>query len=393
MRLFEYQGKDLLKSAGLTVPKGGLVASRDEALEAMRRLGGAMMLKAQLRQGGRGKAGLIQAVESPRDCDDVFRRLSEATLDGERVAAILAEERVQAAEELYAAVTVDDVAGTPLVVASRQGGTDVEDRGRSSAEAVATFNVNPLRGLRQHEALVVGKKLGLTGQQLTGFARAVLGIYKVFERNDAILVEVNPLLLTPQGDFVAADAKVEIDDDALPRHPHLLELRSQAVGANEAEERAAGKGFTFIDLPGDVAVLSGGAGFTMALMDLVEHYGFKPANFCDAMGGSGPDVVADLADTVIEKANADAGVKAVLFNFVISGTPLESVVNGLVKAFRNRPCSKPVVGSVRAFDAAVKNMSLEEGIRNLEGLGFKVYPEIKDALDYLAETVKDGRTR
>lgn len=384
MRLLEFEGKAILKDKGISIPRGEVVATPDEAVRAFRTLGGRAVLKAQLPKGKRGKAGLIRKVTTVRECWSAFFDLADAQLDGEPVTAVLAEEVVDAAAELYLAVTIDDVTGSPLVVASCHGGVDVEEAMRSSPDSVVCESVNALKGLRRHDAIRIGKRLGLGGHQLIGFAKVAVAAFEAFTASDATLVEINPLFMTAEGDFIAGDAKVEVDDSALFRQSHLAARRRDETGLDPLEREAREKGITFVTLSGNVAVLSLGAGFTMALLDMMHHYGLRPANFCDAMGGSGPDVMAAIADLVIRRANEDDAVRAVLFNIIVTATPLENVVNGVIQAFTRRPCTKPVVGSLRASDAAVLRMSLADGTAKLEGIGFRMFTEVRDALEHLA---------
>lgn len=390
MKLLEYHGKQVLQAAGVAIPQGRLVESPDEAIRFLREVGRPVMLKAQLHQGKRGKAGLIRRVTTARECLDGFLHIADEELRGERVSAVLAEAAVDAEEELYLAITIDDVAGAPLLVASRRGGIDVEQASAGDSEALVQVALNPSRGLRRHEALAAGKRLGLSGPALVGFSDASLGAFRAFRDKDATLVEINPLFLTKEGKCVAGDAKLEINDDAMYRQSDLASLRMIDSSLDPVEREAREKGVTFVNLEGDIAVLSAGAGFTMALLDLMQIYGLRPANFCDAMGGSGPEVMSHIADLVIRKANTDPGVKAVLFNIIISATPLENVVNGMVRAFSVRPCTKPVIGSLRAMDASTQRMSLAEGIKRLEAIGFRIFPEIREALEHVAALNKAG---
>lgn len=391
MKLFEYEGKSILKRNGISIPRGEVVTTPDKALQVFRGLGGRAVLKAQITKGRRGKAGLIRIVTTARDCWDAFLDLADSQLNGEQVVGVLVEEVVDWVAELYLAVTVDDVSGVPLVVVSRHGGVDVEEILLSSPTGVIREHVNPTRGLARHDAVRIGKRLGLSGRKLVRFAETAVKVYQSFTTADATLLEINPLFLTKDDNFVAGDAKVEVDDNARFRQHGIVTMPRDGGEMDPLEREARAKGITFVTLPGNVAVLSIGAGITMALLDMIHYYGMKPANFCDAMGGSGPDVIATVADLVIRRANEDDDVKAVFFNGIVTATPLESVVNGIVEAFTQRPCSKPVVGSLRASDAAVLRMSVQEGVGKLEGIGFRMFPEVRDALEYLATLVREAR--
>ncbi len=375
MDLFEWEGKELLSQAGIAVPRGRLVRSPDEAAAACQELGGVAVLKAQVRRGGRGKAGLIRTVGAG-EAVVVAAQLLEARLAGEPVQALLVEEPISAGGEWYAAVTVDDLSGRPVVLASLEGGIDVE----AQVPPPSRLEVNPLRGLMRHDAAALWRDAGLRGLALRSAADALVALYKVFVESDATLVEVNPLFARGDDPPIAGDAKVVIDENALFRHPRWKDARLTDPMLHPLERKAAALGVVYVDLDGDIAVLSGGAGATMALLDAIRHYGGRPANFLDAAGGSGPETLRHMVDLVLEKVADDERVRAVVLNVTVAGTPLESFVKGATVALGQRPPRVPIFGCVRAASAAVRTMSLADGEAILSGHGVRLFPDLRQAV-------------
>lgn len=375
MHLYEWAGKDLLRGAGIAVPRGRLAHTPEQAAAACEELGGAAILKAQVRQGRRGKAGLIRKVESG-EAAAVAADLLASSLEGEPVLALLVEEPVAASGEWYAAVTMDDLSGRPVALVSLKGGTEVE----AEAEPPIRMEINPLRGLSRHDAATLWRTAGLRGMPLRSAADALVGLYKVFVESDAVLVEVNPLFSRGDEPLIAGDAKVVIDESSLFRHPQWRDERLADPMLHPLERKAASLGVVYIELDGDIAVLSGGAGATMALLDAIQHYGGRPANFLDAAGGSGPETLRHMVDLVLEKVATDERVKAVVLNVTVAGTPLESFVKGATVALSQRPSRVPIFGCVRAAAAAVRTMSLAEGAAILSGHGVQLFPDLRQAV-------------
>lgn len=375
MHLYEWAGKDLLRGAGIAVPRGRLAHTPEQAAAVCEELGGTAILKAQVRQGRRGKAGLIRKVESG-EAAAVAADLLAACLEGEPVQALLVEEPVAAGGEWYAAVTMDDLSGRPVALVSLKGGADVE----TEAEPPIRMEINPLRGLSRHDAATLWRAAGLRGLPLRSAADALVGLYKVFVESDAVLVEVNPLFSRGDDPPIAGDAKVVIDESSLFRHPQWRDERLADPMLHPLERKAASLGVVYVDLDGDIAVISGGAGATMALLDAIQHYGGRPANFLDAAGGSGPETLRHMVDLVLEKVATDDRVKAVVLNVTVAGTPLESFVKGATAALSQRPPRVPIFGCMRAAAAAVRTMSLAEGEAILSGHGVRLFPDLRQAV-------------
>lgn len=375
MHLHEWAGKDLLRAAGVPVPAGRLARTPEEAAAACSEFGGIAVMKAQVRAGGRGKAGLVRVVTS----DDAAKTAAELMAQyhrGERVAAVLVEERVDAGAEWYVAAMLDDVTGRPLVLASLNGGVDVESAGTPPAQVA----VDPRRGLRAHEAVSLWRSAGLRGPALREMAGFTTTLYQVFIGADALLVEVNPLFAIPGQPPVAGDVKVVIDDNSLFRHPQWQVEAMADPRLHPLERKAASLGITYVDMDGEIAVISGGAGATMALLDAIWHYGGRPANFLDARGGTGTGTMQQMVDLVLEKVESDPRVRAIVLTVTLSGTSLRSFVEAVTAAFATRPPRVPVYGTVWAGGAATEEMTLAEGVAVLQARGVHVFPDLRAAV-------------
>jgi len=311
MRLYEYEGKRLLAEKGILVPKGQVADTAEEASIAAASLGDSAVVKAQLLVGGRGKAGLIQPVVDRWQAAKVAAHILDSTLGGQKVERVLVEERLEIARELYVSISVDRLAGCPLILASAEGGVEIEDVAKVRPEAVARRHVNTLWGLRAHEAMEVAKGIGLKGDDAASFSRFLLQLYRAFGELDAHLLEVNPLVVTAKGAWVAADAKVILDDDATFRQPSLRE-RAQETGLTPLEVEGRQKKISYVDLDGEVALMGNGAGLVLSLLDLVRYFGASPANFLDTGGGASRSKAKDALGLVLKKARSDHKVKSIL---------------------------------------------------------------------------------
>lgn len=378
MDLCEYEGKRYFQQAGIPVPKG-LVLSR---LASLTRVEGdlryPLMVKAQIPAGGRGKAGGILPARDSRELKSAVQRLLGHQLKGHKVGRLLIEERLEVARELYLGITIDTLAGCPLVVASSAGGISVEETARDQ-DNLASLKVSPSRGLRVFEAIELLKRIGLRGHELVKAADIVVRMYRVLVEMDAVTVEVNPLVVDMAGNLWAADAKVVLDDDALFRHPDLVR-QSGIRPSDPLERRAARQGLVYVNLDGDVAIFSMGAGFTMSLLDSIVHFGGRPANFADLTGGSGPDRVKEMMDIILSKAGRDRRVRSILINVTLTATPLANVVNGIAQALQAHPSPVSLFCSLHAGDASVLSMSLAEAESIFAGFGISTFSSVREAI-------------
>lgn len=382
MKLFEYQGKQLLEAAGIPVPRAVLVERVDDLDTRAATFPPPVMVKAQTLQGGRGKAGGIRRVDTRDRIGPVAGALLGETIGDETVAAVLIEECISAQAELYLGITIDDVAGTPLVVASSRGGMDVEALSATGPASVSRNPVPVLEGLPLHRSVEIVRGIGCRGKSLTRTAAVLNRLYAFFIEHDAQLVEINPLIIDEHQRPWACDAKVVINDDALYRHARMASFipRVEQASENELERRAKEKGFIYVDLKGEIAVMSAGAGYGMMIQDAIHHFGGTTANFMDAKGGVSPELIQEMSALAFQKAARDPAVRAVLMSWCITATPLESVVRGIEAALHAGPPDVPVLVCIYSDGASNLNMSREQGDAILSEAGAAVYTDLFEAI-------------
>jgi len=371
MRLYEFEGKLLLAQNGIPVPRGEVASNPEEASIAAAALGDAVVVKAQLLVGGRGKAGLVRPAATRAEAGSIAAQILDASLSGQKVQRVLVEERLQIAREMYASISVDRLAGSPLILACAEGGVEIEEVARARPEAVARHHVDVLKGLRAHEALQVAKTAGLAGDDAVSFSRFLMQLYSAFCRMDAYLLEVNPLVATTDGRLVAADAKVILDDDAAFRQPFLQGRRDDAA-LTPLEREGREKKVSYVDLEGEVAIMGNGAGLVLSLLDLVRHYGARPANFLDTGGGASRTKARDALTLVMKKAEQDPRVRSILLAFSLSISLPEDAAGGVLDAVAARPPRVPIF-------AVVHGTRAEVGEEMLRSVGIKVFPSIQEA--------------
>lgn len=388
MDVLEFEGKRLLAEQGVPVPEGLVVRTPQEAVRVTAKLGGGVMVKAQMRQGGRGKAGLVQpaadAAEAGRIASALlgtFREVGEP-----QVEAVLIERRVAVSDELYFAIRVDDVLGAPVALASLAGGVDVEAAGAT----VAQRRIDVLRGLRRHDAVELWKQAGLTGRVLRGAAEFSVAVWRAYRAADADLVEINPVIVDDAGRFWAADAKVTVSDDALFRQPLLGETWLSEPGT-PFERRARALGInSYLDLDGDVLLFCSGAGFSMCVFDAVTRAGMQPANFLDMGGASDRVTRKNTAELMFAKAERSPNVKGILIAMVLSMQPLENSVDIFAEVFSEHPDSVPAVAWLHAGLASTANLSVEDARARLEAAGIRTSDTIEGAIAILGEEVESA---
>jgi succinyl-CoA synthetase beta subunit len=371
MRLYEFEGKNLLAQHGVPVPNGLVASTPEEAAVAAASVGDAVVVKAQLLSGGRGKAGLIRLARDRAEACAVASQILGASLGGQRVEKVLVEEQLSIARELYVSISVDRLAGCPLILACAEGGVEIEDVAKTRPDAVVRFHVDILKGLRSYEALQVAKQTGLAGDDAATFATFLSKLYAAFRELDAHLVEVNPLVVTSSGQLFAADSKVILDDDAAFRQP-FLRSRPQETGLSSLEREGREKKVSYVDLDGEVAIMGNGAGLVMSLLDLVRFYGSTPANFLDTGGGASRSKARDAISLVLKKAEGDPKVKSILLAFSLSISLPEDAAGGVLDALAEKKSRVPVF-------AVVHGTRSELGEQMLRSAGVAVFPSIDEA--------------
>ena len=355
MDLYEHQGKELFAAAGVPVPRGIVAATPQAAREATEQLGGRSVVKVQVQAGGRGKGGGVVLADSPEEAEAAAARMLAEGFKGLPVTRVLVEERVPIAREFYAAFVLDRSTGRYLGMVAAEGGVDVEELARTRPEALRRVHVDPMLGLRDyHVRRLVGH---LPAEAREGAAEVVRKLHAVLVERDAMLVEVNPLVLLEDGRVVALDAKVTIDDNALGRQPELEQLRA-AFPIDPVEARAKEAGLQYVKLDGEVGVIGNGAGLVMSTLDVVQRAGARPANFLDIGGGASAEVMA----TALEVVLSDPSVRVVLVNVFGGITRCDLVARGILSALERVEARVPLVVRLDGTNA-------DEGRRILEEAG------------------------
>ena len=337
--LHEYQGKELFRRYGIPVSDGVLATTPAEAREAAQSLGCPVVVKAQVLIGGRGKAGGIKLAASPEDAEARASEILGMDIRGHTVGRLWVERASDIAREYYLSLTFDRSAKQPLFMFTTQGGIDIEEVAASSPDALVKLHVDPLEGCHPWHArrLVYAAGIADPGEQKQ-IAAIVQKLYDAFVGTDAMLCEINPLIVTPDGDVRALDSKFTVDDNALFRHPDIAEMRDVA-GADPLEVLAREKDVTYVKLDGEVGVLGNGAGLTMSSVDVVTFAGGRPANFCDLGGGGDAQGVVDALEVI----TSDPQVRAIFFNIFGGITRCDEVARGILQAVEQMGLEQPIV--------------------------------------------------
>ena len=334
MKIHEFQAKEILRRYGVTTPRGRVTDSPAEAREICEEWGGRCVVKAQIHAGGRGKGGGVKLAESPAEAEDKASQILGMQLvtpqtgpEGQKVRRVLVEEALDIAHELYLSVTLDRAAGQPMIMASRSGGMDIEEVAEKDPDAIVRQHVDPHLGLLPFQARRVVSGLGLTGKTAKQAGKLLSSLMKAYLDTDASLVEINPLLVTGDGDVLALDAKMSFDDNALFRHRDIADMRDLAEEA-ASEVEASKYGLNFIQLDGTIGCMVNGAGLAMATMDIIKLYGAEPANFLDVGGSASQEAVANAFRILVE----DDKVEAVLINIFGGIARTDRIARGVVGA-------------------------------------------------------------
>lgn len=354
MDLYEHQGKELLRGFGIETLPSIVAATPEEARRAAETLGGGTVaVKAQVLTGGRGKAGGIKVVGSPTEAEQAAEAVLAMEIRGHRVRKVLVEAGAEIEREMYLSVTVDREAKAPLILFSTEGGVDIEEVAATKPESIVRVHANPLVGLLPYQVRRLTSAAGLSGEAAKSFGRTLSNLFEAFEKLDANLVEINPLVLTRDGNIVALDAKVTVDDSALFRHPDIAKMRD-VEAADPQERRAREVSLQYVKLGGDVGILGNGAGLVMSTLDVVAQAGGEPANFCDVGGGADAEKIATALDIVTSNEN----VRSVFFNIFGGITRGDEVAKGLLSAIERTSIDLPIVVRLDGTNA-------EEGLKIL----------------------------
>ena len=354
MNLHEFQAKDIFRSYGIPVPAGRVAASAEEAASAARALGGTVwVVKAQVHAGGRGKAGgvkLTRDVEAVRAAAAAMlgKRLvtKQTAAEGLPVERVYIESGSEIEREIYLSLTLNRDRGRIALIASAAGGMDIEEVAAKTPEQILTVNIHPAAGLQPYQARQIGFGLGFKGAQIAEFQSIAAALYRLYVETDASLVEVNPLIVTKAGALVALDAKINVDANALFRHPELAQLRDPSQ-EDPMERRASEHDLNYVSLDGDIACMVNGAGLAMATMDLIKLHGGQPANFLDVGGGATSERVTAAFQLILSNPK----VRAVLVNIFGGIVRCDLIADGVINAVKNVGVKVPVVVRLEGTNA------------------------------------------
>ncbi|NIC00287.1 ADP-forming succinate--CoA ligase subunit beta [Halobacterium sp. R2-5] len=339
MKLHEYQAKQVFAEVGIPTPGSTLATTVDEVVEAASDLGYPVAVKAQVHVGGRGKAGGIKLAENEDEAREAAEDILGMDLKGYTVDKVLVEEAVDFTNELYVGVTMDRGEGQPVVMVSEKGGVNIEEVAEEDPDAIAREHVDPAFGLHPYQARKVVYDAGIPREVAGDVASILTTLYDLYEDRDGSDVEINPLMVTSDDEVIAADAVMNIDEDALFRQPELAEMEEEAA-EDDLEAKANEYGFDYVRLDGNVGIIGNGAGLVMTTLDLVDYYGGEPANFLDIGGGAKAERVANALDMVFSDENVDSVVFNI-FGGITRGDEVAKGINTALEQFDEIP--KPVV--------------------------------------------------
>ena len=378
MKVHEYQAKRILADGGVPVPRGGPATSPDEARTVAEGLGGGAVVKAQVHAGGRGKAGGIKIVSSPAEAAEAAGGMLGTRLvtfqtgpEGVPVDAVLVEEPLDIARELYVGIVTDGAARGPVVMVSEAGGMDIEEVAETTPDKIMRIAVDPGLGLQPYQGRRIAYGLGMSPAQVRPVASMMQSLYCIFRESDCSLVEINPLAVTSDGRVLAADAKIDFDDDALFRHSDLGDLHDPAQD-DPLEAQAAEYGISYVKLDGGVGCMVNGAGLAMATMDVIGQTGAGPANFLDVGGGADEEKVARALHIIL----SDPGVKAVLINIFGGILRCDVVARGMLQAAKENPLMDSTPMVVRMLGT---NAEEGRGILSESDLGVRLVDDLAGA--------------
>ena len=386
MKIHEYQAKEILRRYGVATPRGRIAEEASEAATICEELGGRCVVKAQIHAGGRGKGGGVKLADSPADAAVLAGEILGMRLvtpqtgpEGQEVRRVLVEEALDIASELYLSVTLDRGAGRPVVMASAAGGMEIEEVAAENPEAIAKELIDPHLGIQPFQARTLARRLGLAGATAKKAAKLASSLVRAYLDTDASLVEINPLLVTGDGEVVALDAKMSFDDNALFRHPDIREMRDLAE-EDPLEVEASKFGLNYIKLDGDIGCMVNGAGLAMATMDIIKLYGSEPANFLDVGGSASQETVQNAFRILV----SDDNVRAVLINIFGGIARTDRIAGGVVAALAELGGAEvPVVVRLEGT-----NVELGRKILQDSEFDFIVADQMADAADKVVVAAK-----
>ena len=371
MNLHEYQAKELFARYGIPVPSGQLAESEEAARQAAKQMGGdKWVVKAQVHAGGRGKVGGVKLVDSVVAVEEAARGMlgkrlvtKQTDADGLPINSVWIEEPSNIARELYVSAVIDRSSERLVFMCSPDGGMDIEEVAEKTPERIRSISVHPAAGLQAYQARQLGFFMGLDKKQVAQFSKILHGLYRIFSERDASLVEINPLIVTSEGDLKALDAKLNFDDNAMYRQTAIAELRDPSQ-EDEKERAAAAHGLNYVTLDGDIGCMVNGAGLAMATMDIIKLHGGQPANFLDVGGGTTAERVAEAFKLI----TSGADVKAILVNIFGGIVRCDLIAEGIIAAVKDVGIKIPVV-------VRLQGTNMEQGREMLASSGLAITPE------------------
>jgi succinyl-CoA synthetase beta subunit len=386
MKIHEYQGKEILKQYGVPVPEGSEAMSVDEAVSVAQTIGGNVwVVKAQIHAGGRGKGGGVKVAKSIDEVRTYAKQILGMRLvthqtgpDGRIVKRLLVEQGVAIARELYVGITLDRARSQNAVMASTEGGVEIEKVAADSPDKILKEYVHPAIGFREFQAKKLAFGLGLSGSVLKNAVKFFMALYRAYEESDASLAEINPLVVTAGGDVIALDAKMNFDDNALFRHPEIVAMRDEDE-EEPLEIEASKYNLNYIKLDGNVGCMVNGAGLAMGTMDIIKLSGGEPANFLDVGGGANVETVSNGFKIIL----SDKNVRAILVNIFGGIVRCDRVANGIVQAAKNVHVNVPVVVRLEGTNAKEAR-----GILARSGLNFAVAGSLQDAAEKVTQAIR-----
>ncbi len=380
MKLFEHEAKEIFRSFGMPTPPGGVAYTPEEARKRAIEVGKPVAVKAQALTGKRGKAGGIKFADTPEEAEALARDILAMRINGLPVESVIVEEKLEIQQEIYAGITVDRNERKYVVIGSAAGGMSIEELAEESPEKIIKKHIDPMLGLQAYEARDIAIAMGFKGKHINKLAGFFVTLWDIVERYDVELTEINPLVLTSDGRFLAADARLNVDDNALYRHKKLIEgIKREPADMNERERMATAEGMAYVELDGDIACICNGAGLTMATLDAVSLYGGKASTFLDLGGGAN----AERVEKGIEIAMKYDKVKAILVNIMGGITRCDEVANGILSAKKDGDITAPLV-------IRMVGTNEEEGQKILSDAGIPFLKTMEEAAQKVVALAKGG---
>lgn len=376
MLIHEYQAKEILSKFGIPMPVGGVYKNSENTKEITNKLSLPVVIKAQVHAGGRGKAGGVKLAKTLEEVENFSSDILNLKIKGLKVEKILIEKALNIQQEFYLGITIDRNKSQACVILSPVGGIEIEEVARTQAEKIYKEYIDPVIGWQNFQAKKLAYMTDLNPSLQIELIRIINSLYKAFAGLDATLAEVNPLVLTQEETFIAADAKINLDDSALFRHPELLVYREAATD-DEIEKEAHHRGIAYVKLDGDIGIIGNGAGLVMTTLDMVAQSGGKPANFLDIGGGAKSDVVKNALELVL----LDKRIKGILFNIFGGITRCDEVAKGIIEALKETKVNMPMV-------IRLSGTKEEEGKKILENANLISTSTMKEGAEKIVKLTK-----